>query len=277
MRTRTLRTVLYVDDEADIRTIVQIALSVSRELEVHVGESGLEALTLSRQLQPDVLMLDVMMPDLDGVATLKMLRLDPQIAHIPVIFVTAKATPREVAQLRALGALGVIAKPFDPMKLIDGLRSLWSERAPDTASPDDHSNEGDLASHVTRLGSRFLQRTGNDTIELRSLIEHAYGGDPIVIKQIELLAHKINGTGSIFGYAAISTCASDLERLAVKTGLLEPARALAPQALQQMLECTERLAQAVKVAEARLRSQPMPEPSQSDSSSRYAQWTSELK
>src|ERR1700683_4730469 len=117
MKTRDLRSVLYVDDDADIRTIAQIALSVSGELQVDVPQSGLEALTLARQLQPDVLLLDVMMPDLDGTATLKRMRLDPEIAHIPVIFVTAKAMPREVALFRELGALGIIAKPFDPMQL----------------------------------------------------------------------------------------------------------------------------------------------------------------
>jgi CheY-like chemotaxis protein len=266
MKTRALRSVLYVDDDADIRTIAQIALSVSRELQVHVAESGLEALTLARQLQPDVLLLDVMMPDLDGTATLKRMRLDPEIAHIPVIFVTAKAMPREVALFRELGALGIIAKPFDPMQLIKELRALWNERTPDAAASDDQTDRVELAPHVARLGGQFLQRTRNETVMLRSLIERAYSGDPIVIRQVERLAHKINGSGSIFGYTAISMCASDLERLVGETELPEVEGAFAPQALQKMLVFTERLAQAVKVAEAQLGSQTPPDLPQRESS-----------
>jgi two-component system OmpR family response regulator len=104
MNATALRTVLYVDDEPDIRTIVQIALSLSKDLTVHTGESGAQALELARALHPDVLLLDVMMPGLDGPGTLQKMRADPETADIPIIFVTAKAMPREVAQFREMGA-----------------------------------------------------------------------------------------------------------------------------------------------------------------------------
>jgi two-component system, OmpR family, response regulator len=124
-----LQTVLYVDDEPDIRQIVQLALSLTKGLMVHIGGSGEQALALSRELRPDLLLLDVMMPGLDGPGTLRRMREDPEIAHIPVIFMTAKAMPREVAIFRKMGAAGVIGKPFDPMQLSKQVLALWNNRA----------------------------------------------------------------------------------------------------------------------------------------------------
>jgi CheY-like chemotaxis protein len=121
---------LYVDDEPDIRQIVQMALGLAPQLTVHTGESGEQALTLARELRPDLVMLDVMMPGLDGPGTLTRMRSEPQIADIPVVFMTAKAMPDEVARFRALGAVGVIAKPFDPMRLAQQVLTLWQSLPP---------------------------------------------------------------------------------------------------------------------------------------------------
>src|SRR5262245_56287008 len=91
-----LRTILYVDDEPDIREVVQMSLSLLGDVEVQVCESGEEALVLLPQLRPDLVLLDVMMPRMDGPTTLTRMRADPAIAHIPVIFMTAKALPQEM-------------------------------------------------------------------------------------------------------------------------------------------------------------------------------------
>jgi CheY-like chemotaxis protein len=132
-RTR-LRTVLYVDDEPDIRQIVQMALGLAPGLVIHTGESGQQALTMARDLQPDLVLLDVMMPGLDGPGTLARMRSDPISATIPVVFMTAKAMPQEVARFREMGAAGVIAKPFDPMQLAHQVFALW-DGIPDGRSP----------------------------------------------------------------------------------------------------------------------------------------------
>jgi len=129
-----LRTVLYVDDEPDIRQIVLIALGLLANLTVHTADSGERALELARQLRPDLLLLDVMMPGLDGPGTLSRLREDPQLMSIPVIFMTAKAMPQEVARFRAMGSSGVIAKPFDPMQLGKQVVALWDAIAPEAAA-----------------------------------------------------------------------------------------------------------------------------------------------
>jgi CheY-like chemotaxis protein len=229
---------------------VQIALSLSDELTVHTGESGAQALELARALHPDVLLLDVMMPGLDGPGTLHKLRADPAIADIPVIFVTAKAMPREIAQFREMGAVGVIAKPFDPMQLVQQLRALWDGRDAELVPPDGNGDTATVQRHVVHLGDRFLQRTRDETVILHTLAEHAQDGDPVVIEQMERLAHKIHGSGSMFGYAAVSVCAADLESLVGEVRLrdADAGGAIELQVLQSLIACTERLAQAVEAA-----------------------------
>jgi two-component system OmpR family response regulator len=122
-----LRTLLYVDDEPDIRQIVQLALGLAPDLTIHTADSGEQALALARTLRPDLVLLDVMMPGLDGPGTLARMRADPSLARFPVVFMTAKAMPQEVTRFRGLGAAGVIAKPFDPMKLADQVFALWTK------------------------------------------------------------------------------------------------------------------------------------------------------
>jgi CheY-like chemotaxis protein len=119
-----LSKVLLVDDEPDIRRIGQISLEHVGQWKVVQAQSGLQALTLAADERPDVILLDVMMPELDGPGTFARLRENPATAAIPVIFMTAKAQPHEVASYRALGAAGVIAKPFDPMSLPGEIRSI---------------------------------------------------------------------------------------------------------------------------------------------------------
>lgn len=112
-----VRRVLMVDDEPDIRRIGQLSLQRVGGLEVLLAASGDEALELAARERPDVVLLDVMMPLVDGPTTLARLRARPETAAIPVIFMTAKVLPHEVQRFRELGAAGVIAKPFDPMTL----------------------------------------------------------------------------------------------------------------------------------------------------------------
>ena len=119
-----LRTVLLVDDEEDIRAVGQIALEdVGGLLPLLAGTSD-EAVALANSGHPDLILLDVMMPGTDGPGTLARLRAAPATASIPIIFLTAKAQKADVQRLLALGAAGVIAKPFDPMTLVDEARKI---------------------------------------------------------------------------------------------------------------------------------------------------------
>jgi CheY-like chemotaxis protein len=124
--TQLLETILYVEDEPDIRTVASLALHNIGGLEVETCGSGREALARVSQSRPDLILMDVMMPDLDGPTTLSRLREDPGTADIPVIFMTAKAQPEEIEYFKGLGVVDVIGKPFDPLTLADRLRSLWA-------------------------------------------------------------------------------------------------------------------------------------------------------
>ena len=119
-----IRSVLLIDDEADIRTIGELALSGVGGLEVFLADSGETGLLLAKEKKPDVVLLDVMMPGLDGPSTFERLREDPETASVPVIFMTAKIQKHEVDRYRDLGATGIIAKPFDPMSLADEVKRI---------------------------------------------------------------------------------------------------------------------------------------------------------
>jgi CheY-like chemotaxis protein len=116
---------LYVDDEPDIREVVELSLGLMPGLAIKTCASGEEALRSLSQFRPDVVLLDVMMPGLDGPATLLRMRADPVGKLIPVVFMTAKALPQEVDRFMSLGAAGVISKPFDPMQLAKQVQEIW--------------------------------------------------------------------------------------------------------------------------------------------------------
>ena len=120
-----LTSVLYVDDEPDIREVVEMALHLVSGIAVKTCESGAAALHLLPSFLPDMVLLDVMMPGLDGPATLAQMRSDPKLRNIPVVFMTAKALPQEVDRFMSLGAVGVISKPFDPMQLATRVQEIW--------------------------------------------------------------------------------------------------------------------------------------------------------
>jgi two-component system, OmpR family, response regulator len=116
--------VLIVDDEPDIRRIAKLGLSRVGGMEVVEAANGAEALVRAKADKPDAVLLDVMMPGLDGPSTLARLREDPATSGIPVVFLTAKAIAAELERLKVLGAAGVLTKPFDPMTLARELRAL---------------------------------------------------------------------------------------------------------------------------------------------------------
>jgi two-component system, OmpR family, response regulator len=123
-----LRRILLVEDETDIQMVAQLALEAVGGFTVGICSSGSEAIAVAPAFAPDLILLDMMMPGMDGASTFKALRDMPPCAQIPVIFMTAKAQPGEIAQYKALGALDVIPKPFDPMTLSTTITTIWNQR-----------------------------------------------------------------------------------------------------------------------------------------------------
>ena len=120
----SIQKILIVDDDDDIRSVSALAARRLGAWEVLLAATGREALDLARSEQPDVILLDVMMPGIDGPATLAMLRDQPDTREIPVIFLTAKVQRRDAENYEELGALGVIFKPFDVLTFADDIRAM---------------------------------------------------------------------------------------------------------------------------------------------------------
>ncbi len=127
MGTRTLSRILLVEDETDIQAIVRLALETIGGFTVEVCSSGNEAISKVGEFSPDLILLDVMMPSMDGLSTFKALRALPQSVDTPIIFMTAAVQPRELAHYKEVGSLGVIPKPFDAMALPEIITDIWSQ------------------------------------------------------------------------------------------------------------------------------------------------------
>ena len=120
-----LTRILYVEDEPDIQMIAKLALETVGDYTVQECSSGDEALKQAPEFKPQLILLDVMMPGMDGPSTFQHLREIPQTATTPIIFMTAKVQPEEIAHYKNMGAIAVIAKPFDPMSLATEIEENW--------------------------------------------------------------------------------------------------------------------------------------------------------
>ncbi len=241
-----LKTILYVDDEADIREIVRIALGIAKGLNVQICESGERALALMLELKPDLLLLDVMMSGMDGPTTVKRMRGTPALAKIPVIFMTAKAMPDEVARFREIGAIGVIGKPFNPMTLAEQVFAIWENRR----QPAMASAKPAMPDRLTELSAQFLQRTLRDLAGMRELLTGGNAIEGSALKQVERLAHGIRGTGAALGFETVSAGARDIERLA--EGNSREGMIADPQVARRLAEHTARLGGVVEKLAQRL-------------------------
>jgi two-component system, OmpR family, alkaline phosphatase synthesis response regulator PhoP len=117
----TAKRILIIDDEEDIREVAQLTLESVGGWEVLTAESGMEGLQLAEAEKPNAILLDVMMPDMDGIATFEKLMTNPETQSIPVILLTAKVQSSDRQKFAELGVKGLIAKPFNPMVLNDQL------------------------------------------------------------------------------------------------------------------------------------------------------------
>jgi two-component system, OmpR family, response regulator len=118
--------VLVAEDDPDIQVILRMVLTRLGKCEVFITFSGDEVLKLAKEHQPGLILLDVMLPEMSGFDICKLLKADESTKNIPIIFLTARSMPAEIQQASTLGALGYLAKPFDPMTLISQINGILS-------------------------------------------------------------------------------------------------------------------------------------------------------
>ena len=126
MPAQPLTRICYVEDDEDIQRIVRMSLERIGKMTVEVVGDPTAAIERIKVFKPDLVMLDWMMPVMDGPTLFRRMREVPETSALPVVFITAKAAQRELDELRALGAAGTISKPFSPKDLPDQLRAIWA-------------------------------------------------------------------------------------------------------------------------------------------------------
>lgn len=127
MPAQPLSRICYVEDDPDIQRIVRMSLERIGKMTVEVVGDSTRAVETIIAWKPDLVMLDWMMPVMDGPAVLRKIRERAELKDLPVVFITAKASQRELDELRAMGAVGTISKPFSPKDLPDQLRAIWKD------------------------------------------------------------------------------------------------------------------------------------------------------
>lgn len=200
-----LKRILMIEDEPDIQAVAQLALEALGGFQVRVCSNGREGVQAAAAFAPDLILLDVMMPGMDGTSTLQVLRTLPQTVATPVVFMTAKVQPQEVAEYHAMGVLDVIAKPFDPMALAETLQTIWGRHWLATAG----AGSAALADvFVAGLPDKLSAiNTGWEQL-LRAW-------DPEALTDLRRLAHSLHDTGATLGFDALSAAARGLEHALV--------------------------------------------------------------
>lgn len=203
-----LRTILYVEDNPNIRALARIAIERIGGFTLHAFESGTEALAaVESGLKPDLLLLDVMLPGMDGPTILEHLRRLPQTAGTPVIFMTAKAQTSEIAHFMSLGALGVITKPFQPTLLPKEIERLWNTGVANAAV------DGDIEDALVEFRARFISGLPKQLGELQKLAQQMTTATGIdALHPAHRVLHVISGTAGTFGFEELGDRARAVEQ-----------------------------------------------------------------
>jgi CheY-like chemotaxis protein len=242
-----LRSVLCADDDPDIVAVLRATLTLIAGLEVRIARTGEQLLKLALERQPDLVLIDVMMPAPDGPTTLKRMRSIPLLAHIPVIFLTAKVLSSDIKQVLPLGALGLIAKPFEPLKLGEQIQALWEQRR-DAPRTGEAGSAALVCAEVDELAGKFLARAKGDIARLRAIMGASGQADEAALREVERIAHKIRGSGAMLGFGRLSALAEAIEHMAA--GILSNLLAHGPIAesalVRELSDCIEGLSSALE-------------------------------
>ena len=217
--------ILVVDDEPDVRTVIELTLSREPDFAIRTCASGKLALTEAASWSPDLIVLDVMMPNMDGPTTLTQLRANPATAHIPAVFLTARARPAELEHFISVGALGAIAKPFVPKELRAALKGYLQAAAGPSAAgdggdatpsagrkdaqPEPLMSDAELAAERAEYLPR-LQAAAATLVALRAALTRE-PMSAVVLDELRTVAHRMAGSAGLYGFAEVSAAAAHLE------------------------------------------------------------------
>lgn len=213
--------ILHVDDNALTRDLVELSLARDPAFVLLSCGGAREGLRVAADWEPDLILCEAAMPDMDGVEFLARLRAEPATARFPVVFMSAYAQPRDVEAMKAQGAAGVIAKPFDPQTLALTLRrQLYAIR-------------------MNAAGCSFHERLRRDAATLAAFRGRLDGAAPP--QELQFCAHKLAGAAAVFNFRAVSVQAAALEEaiIAARAGEGRPDAVVAK--LDALIECIERV------------------------------------
>jgi CheY-like chemotaxis protein len=239
VRRRELKHILLVEDDPDIQTITSLALGTLGGFTVEVCASAQEAIASAAASAPDLILLDVMMPGMDGLDTLRALRGMPQTAATPIVFLTARVQPAEVARYKKLGALAVIPKPFEPTVLVDTIGQIWSRHVSRPTARRGREMEALRRSYRAELPEKLrliaqegaaLQHGAWDSARLQSLYDQI---------------HRLAGSAAVYGFDEISRAAGELETWAL-AALASSAFENRPAELGDLLRALDRAFRATR-------------------------------
>jgi diguanylate cyclase (GGDEF)-like protein len=203
MTETTLNKILVVEDEADIRKILQMSLEKIGHFIVKACASGEEALQVAEEFAPDLILLDVMMPVMDGFETMKRLREKLTLANTPIIFVTAKNEPTDIAHYRNLGAMDVISKPFNPTTITELLRVIWKER---------QTSKDELKTNLDKLQNQYQEKLPLKIDELHQAWEQLkLSWDKDAINKFFRIIHNFSETSEIYGHQKLTAQLNKLQ------------------------------------------------------------------
>lgn len=131
---KQLQSILIVEDEEDIIEILRIALSINSNFHLIFARSGKEGLDRAKLEAPDLILIDVLMPGMNGLTLSEELKKEEKTKQIPIIFITSRVQKNEILEYKAKGAIGVIEKPFAPMEIVTKIRGFWGEVSPSSTN-----------------------------------------------------------------------------------------------------------------------------------------------
>jgi two-component system OmpR family response regulator len=204
---RPLKRILLVDDDPDIRALVSAALGGIAGYAVQSCSSAREALAVVCAFAPDLILLDFMMPESDGLSALKALRGLEGTVATPVVFMTASAQPHDLRQYDGLGCLGVIRKPFNPISLPQTLESFWQPSPPRGRSLPPSAFEDLRRTYLEELPAKI------EALESAAETLAAAGWDKAQLEAMHHLTHRLAGSSGLYRMSELSRVATLLEQI----------------------------------------------------------------